>query len=232
MPAIARVRARPQPVQTAAGRTGRAGPVADCSSSPRSTRGLVAVLGTEDAPIVRMRQSGMFASGSATRGRTNPSPLLDRIGEALKAEPGSVQVVGYTDDQPIRTVRFPSNFQLSAARAAAAGAIIAQAMGDPGRVCRPRAGPTPIPIAPNTTPEGREANRRIEIVLHRQGSCRQTTLRSHAQILLVPLAAELLSASACSSRWSGLFGPVPAGCWRLARRAPRSWPWSLVWARA
>ncbi len=53
-------------------------------------------------------------------------PLLERIGAALKSETGSVQVVGYTDDQPIRTVRFPSNFQLSAARANAASTIIAE----------------------------------------------------------------------------------------------------------
>ena len=96
-------------------------------------------------------------------------PLLDRIGLALKEEPGSVQVIGYTDDQPIRTITFPSNFQLSAARAQAASAIIATTVGDKSRLtAEGRADADPI--ASNATAEGRERNRRIEIVLNRQGT--------------------------------------------------------------
>ncbi len=58
----------------------------------------------------------MFASGSAT---VDPRfvPVLNRIGAALKDEQGSIEIIGYTDNQPIQTVQFPSNFQLSAARA-------------------------------------------------------------------------------------------------------------------
>ena len=81
---------------------------------------------------------------------------------------GSVQVVGYTDDQPIRTVRFPSNFQLSASRANAASTIIAETIGDHSRLSTEGRADAD-PIAPNTTPVGRATNRRIEIVLHRQG---------------------------------------------------------------
>ena len=134
---------------------------------PEIDAGLVTVLGSESSPVIRTRQSGMFPSGSASIAEKS-IPLLDRIGAALKAEPGTVQVVGYTDDQPIRTVRFPSNFQLSAARAAAAGAIIARGLGDPARL-QTEGRASADPIAPNTTAEGRDANRRIEIVLHRQG---------------------------------------------------------------
>jgi len=80
-----------------------------------------------------------------------------------------VRVIGYTDDQPIRTIAFPSNFQLSTARAQAASNIIAATIGDPARLTvEGRADADPI--APNTTPEGRERNRRIEVVLNRQGS--------------------------------------------------------------
>jgi type VI secretion system protein ImpK len=133
---------------------------------PEIDAGLVAVVGTQDTPIVRVRQSGMFASGSATLAEKS-APLLSRVGAALKAEAGSVQVVGYTDDQPIRSVRFPSNFQLSAARAAAAGAVVSQALGDANRL-QTEGRASADPIAPNTTAQGRDANRRIEIVLHRQ----------------------------------------------------------------
>jgi type VI secretion system protein ImpK len=65
-------------------------------------------------------------------------------------------------------VRFPSNFQLSQARAEAASAIISKALGEPGRITVQGHGDAD-PIASNATPEGREQNRRIEVVLRRQG---------------------------------------------------------------
>jgi type VI secretion system protein ImpK len=109
----------------------------------------------------------MFASGSAT---LTPSfkPLLDRIGLALKEEQGPVKIIGYTDNEPIRTIAFPSNVQLSDARAKAAAKIIATTVGDPARLSTEgRADADPIDT--NATPQGRERNRRIEIVLYRQG---------------------------------------------------------------
>jgi type VI secretion system protein ImpK len=136
--------------------------------APEIKQGLVVVLGTEQAPLVRIRNRGLFGSGSAVVEK-GFFPLLHRIGEALKTEPGHVTVIGYTDNQPIHTVQFPSNFQLSTKRAEAAKAIIAQALGDPSRItAEGRADADPV--ASNATPEGREANRRIEVLLQRQGS--------------------------------------------------------------
>ncbi len=136
--------------------------------APEIAQRLVSVVGTEAVPIVRIMNRGMFPSGSAT---VNPSykALLERIGAALKEEPGQVQVVGYTDNQPIRTVAFPSNFTLSAARAQAARALILPAMGEAGRITAEGRADAEA-IAPNATPEGREQNRRIEVVLRRQGA--------------------------------------------------------------
>jgi type VI secretion system protein ImpK len=133
---------------------------------PEIDQGLVTVLGDHAMPIVRIRNRGMFGSGSAT---VAPSyvHLLERIGEALKAEKGPVTVDGYTDNQPIHTVQFPSNFQLSSARAEAARAIIVRALGDPARVTA-QGHADSDPIASNATPEGRDENRRIEVVLRRQ----------------------------------------------------------------
>jgi len=65
-------------------------------------------------------------------------------------------------------VQFPSNFQLSAARAQAARALIARALGDPSRITAEGRGEAD-PLTKNSTPEEREENRRIEIVLHRPG---------------------------------------------------------------
>ena len=134
---------------------------------PEIDQGLVTVLGDHAMPIVRIRNAGMFASGSAT---VAPSyyRLLQRIGEALRAEKGPVTVDGYTDNQPIHTVQFPSNFQLSTARAEAARAIIVGALGDPGRVAA-QGHADADPVSANTTTEGRDQNRRIEVVLRRQG---------------------------------------------------------------
>src|SRR5512139_364891 len=134
---------------------------------PEIDQGLVEVLGTPAQPLVRITGRGMFASGSAT---LTPSfkPLLERIGLALKEENGPVKVIGYTDSEPIRTIAFPSNFQLSTARAQAASTIIGAALGEPSRISvEGRADADPI--APNSTAEGRERNRRIEVVLTRQG---------------------------------------------------------------
>lgn len=134
---------------------------------PEIDQGLVTVLGDRSTPIVRIRNRGMFPSGSAT---VAPSyiRLLERIGEALKVEKGPVQVTGYTDNQPIHTVQFPSNFHLSAARADAARAIIVRALGDPARV-RAEGRADADPIGSNATADGRDENRRIEVVLRRQG---------------------------------------------------------------
>lgn len=134
---------------------------------PEIDQGLVTVLGDHAMPIVRIRNAGMFASGSAT---VAPSyvRLMERIGQALKAEKGPVTVDGYTDNQPIHTVQFPSNFQLSTSRAEAARALIVRALGDPGRVTA-QGHAEADPLATNATPEGRDQNRRIEVVLRRQG---------------------------------------------------------------
>ena len=134
---------------------------------PEIDQGLVEVLGTPAQPLVRITGRGMFASGSATL-VASFKPLLARIGLALKEEIGPVKVIGYTDSEPIRTIAFPSNFQLSTARAQSASTVIAAALGEPSRITvEGRADADPI--APNSTAEGRERNRRIEVVLNRQG---------------------------------------------------------------
>jgi type VI secretion system protein ImpK len=134
---------------------------------PEIDQGLVTVLGDHAMPIVRIRNRGMFPSGSATVSQ-GYYQLLTRIGDALRQEKGPVQVIGYTDNQPIHTVRFPSNYQLSTSRAEAARDLVVRALGDPGRVAAVGKADAD-PIAPNATEEGRDQNRRIEVVLRRQG---------------------------------------------------------------
>jgi type VI secretion system protein ImpK len=134
---------------------------------PEIDRGLLSVVGSEAVPDVRINNRGVFASGSAV---VQPAVLglLGRIGAALRTEPGPVIVAGYTDNQPINTVKFPSNFQLSQARADAAAAVIGASLGQPGRMTT-QGRADADPLASNATPAGREANRRIEVILRRQG---------------------------------------------------------------
>ena len=75
-------------------------------------------------------------------------------------------MIGYTDNQPIHTIQFPSNFQLSAARADAAKAILSGQLSDPSRITAEGRGEAD-PLNKNSTPEEREQNRRIEITLQR-----------------------------------------------------------------
>jgi type VI secretion system protein ImpK len=133
------------------------------SLQPDIDRRAVSLLGTAATPIIRIADHAMFASGGAVV-QAASLPLLERISAALRNEGGSLRVVDYTDNQPVRSVQFPSNFQLSAARANAVRAIIARGVGNQARVsAEGRADADPI--APNTTAEGREQNRRTEIVL-------------------------------------------------------------------
>ena len=129
-------------------------------------RGAVTLIGTAAAPIIRIAAGSMFQAGNAVV-QSASLPLLGRIVAALRSESGSLKVIDYTDNQPVRSVRFPSNFQLSAARANAVREIIARDAGDAARVSADGRADAD-PIASNTTAEGREQNRRIEIVLHGQ----------------------------------------------------------------
>ena len=133
--------------------------------APEIREGLVQVLADAQSVTVRLTNRNMFASGQAVLGSAYP-PLLVRIGDALETEPGQVTVFGYTDNQAIRTARFPSNFELSQARADAVANALRARLKDPARVTAKGRGDAD-PIAGNDTPDGRQQNRRTEIVLIR-----------------------------------------------------------------
>ena len=133
--------------------------------APEIKAGLVVVLEDAQSVTVRLTNRNMFASGQATL-NSGYDALLARIGEALQDEPGAVAINGYTDNEPIHTARFPSNFELSQARADAVARLITAKLKDPKRV-RAVGKADAEPLAPNTTPDGRQQNRRTEIVLTR-----------------------------------------------------------------
>jgi chemotaxis protein MotB len=105
----------------------------------------------------------LFPSGA---GAFSPAaePVLDKLAQVLQPFPNPIRVEGHTDDRPIRTAAFPSNWELSAARAASVVHEFTKAGIDPLRLeivgfgeFRPR--------QPNATAEGRNANRRVAILV-------------------------------------------------------------------
>lgn len=133
--------------------------------APEIAQGLVTVTGDVQRTMVRIQGSGMYASGSATLNERFV-PLLTRIGEAVREEDaGRTDILGHSDNQPIRTLRFPSNFHLSQARAEAALEVIRRASGLEAARFQAEGRGDAEPVADNRTAEGREANRRIEVVV-------------------------------------------------------------------
>jgi chemotaxis protein MotB len=109
----------------------------------------------------------LYDSGSAT---LNPAatPLLDRIAELLRTEfDHPIVVEGNTDDQPISSSRYPTNWELSAARATAVVRFFIRDHIAPGRLAASGYGAM-HPLTSNATAAGRARNRRVEIVLARQ----------------------------------------------------------------
>jgi type VI secretion system protein ImpK len=130
---------------------------------PEVDRGLVTVDEQPGKSIVTIKGDGMFPSGSA---EVAPAfqPLLERIGDALKEVPGTVQVLGHTDDQRILSVRFPSNWALSKARAEAVERVLAERAGAPVRFSAEGRGELE-PLVPNDNPVNRARNRRVDLVV-------------------------------------------------------------------
>jgi type VI secretion system protein ImpK len=122
---------------------------------------------TPNVIIVRLVDITLFEPGQAAV-RDEFKPLIERIASVLETEGGAVKVLGHTDNVPIRTARFASNLQLSQARAKAVGDLLQTKLSKPDRITVEGKG-ADAPIADNASREGRAKNRRVEIVIQRQG---------------------------------------------------------------
>jgi type VI secretion system protein ImpK len=129
---------------------------------PDVDAGLITVRDLADRSIVVIRGDGLFEPGSAAVS-SRVQPLLGRIQQALQATPGQVLITGHTDNQPIRSLRYPSNWHLSQDRANAVKAQLAATI-KPERL-RAEGRADSEPVADNATPAGRASNRRVEITL-------------------------------------------------------------------
>ncbi|WEF30430.1 DotU family type VI secretion system protein [Klebsiella aerogenes] len=130
---------------------------------PEIAEGLVAVRDEADRSVVILKGDGLFASAS-TVVRDRYDPVIDRIAQAMNNVSGRILVVGYSDNVPIRSARFASNYELSLERARSVQKQLQKHLAQPDRVKAEGRGEM-NPIAPNTTPENRARNRRVEITL-------------------------------------------------------------------
>jgi chemotaxis protein MotB len=114
---------------------------------------------------VNLKDKILFASGSARVGKEGQDALA-KIADALKGVNGKIiRVEGHTDDEPVsKSAPYPSNWELSLARAMAVVRSLQDAGVDPTVLSAAGYGQYQ-PIAPNDSPENRSLNRRIEIVL-------------------------------------------------------------------
>jgi len=124
--------------------------------------GTVEVLAEDYGVKLRIRDEDSFPSGSADL-QPQFIPVLDKLADALGGEDGRVVVSGHTDNVPIRTSIYPSNWVLSAARAASVVHYLAEAkLADPDRI-EIRAYADSRPLVANDSRENRAKNRRVEI---------------------------------------------------------------------
>jgi len=124
---------------------------------------LVEVSYTENRVMVNMKDKMLFASGSAQLSNTAVTALRD-ISRVLATVPNAIQVEGNTDNRPIHTDEFPSNWELSAARAASVVHLLTRFGVDPGRLSAIGYGEF-RPAADNDSEEGRAKNRRVTLVI-------------------------------------------------------------------
>jgi len=123
----------------------------------------------EDGAVTRVTllAENLFASGNAT---LNPGhdQTLARIAAALDRVPGRVMVVGHTDGQPIRSLRYRDNFELSRERAVSVATVLQKAMTRGGTIEWNGVGSTQPLVNPEVTAADRARNRRVEILHMRE----------------------------------------------------------------
>lgn len=132
--------------------------------NPEIRRGEVALRVGKDGLVVSLREMGFFESGSA-QVKLQSEPSLARLAKILASRPYDIRVEGHTDNVPIHTGLFASNWELSTARATSVVRLFIEKYNfSPARVSA--AGYAEFhPATTNATPQGRMLNRRVNIVV-------------------------------------------------------------------
>lgn len=125
--------------------------------------GLVTLQEDGRQSVVTIKGDELFASGSASID-ARYIPVVLRVSQALNKVAGPVIVTGHTDEVPIRTARFPSNWELSRERALSVARLMASELSGKERL-RTEGLADSEPLAPNDSAASRAKNRRVTIIL-------------------------------------------------------------------
>jgi type VI secretion system protein ImpK len=136
--------------------------------APEILAGKVSAEQTSSTIFVRVGSVVLFPSGGASA-NASFAPIAQKIAAALDKQPGEITVTGYTDGDPIKTVQFPSNFELSEARAKSAAALLKPGLSQPQRLVVKGKGASD-PVAPNDVEANKSKNRRVEFSIPRDDS--------------------------------------------------------------
>jgi type VI secretion system protein ImpK len=139
------------------------GPTLKQLLAPEEQRGVLSAEEQSGRTVVTLLARNLFASGSATIGPGHDETIR-RIALALNQVPGRVLVVGHTDDQPVRSLNYQDNFELSRERAVSVVRALELTIDNKARVSFTGVGSSEPRYQPESTPENRARNRRVEIV--------------------------------------------------------------------
>jgi type VI secretion system protein ImpK len=125
--------------------------------------GVLSVEETGNRTRVTLLARDLFPTGSAS---VNPAynSAIERLTQALNKVPGRVLVVGHTDDQPIKSFRFKDNFELSRERAVSVVTLMQERIDNRARLTWNGVGSSEPRYRPESDPENRARNRRVEII--------------------------------------------------------------------
>lgn len=133
-------------------------------------RGVVTLETNDRWLALNLPNSLLFSSGDAEP-HYDAFDVIRKIASVLRDRDNAVKVEGFTDNQPISTSRFPSNWELSSARAAAVVRMLTMEGVEPERLAAVGYGRFQ-PVARNDTDEGRRRNRRVVLLISRDASVR------------------------------------------------------------
>ena len=129
-------------------------------------QGVITKITLKEGLVISFREKLMFDPGKADIHPTARTVVTDIV-QLIKSEPNRIAVEGHTDNTPISTERFPSNWELSTARATNVARFLLEDLRlDPQRLSSSGYGEFQ-PVEANTTPQGRASNRRIDMVVRR-----------------------------------------------------------------
>lgn len=136
-------------------------------SHDEESGGSLGIYGTQKGLVIVIGEKLAFESGSVEI-RKEVIPVLKKIAEILLRLKKNIFIEGHTDNIPIATKRFRSNWELSTARAVNTLRFLVEQCGIPGeRVAAVGYGAS-HPLVPNDTPEHRNMNRRVEIIIAKE----------------------------------------------------------------